>query len=249
MENNENSNFLSFQFDSGIVLERAVKVFGAHLAICNVPEVKLLENINVLHPVEKWYYNSLKFTKKKNSYLLGRYVAKKAISKLVDEEDYTSILVNKGIFNQPIVTYEQQPNIQVSITHCKCMGAAIAFPEEHPMGIDVESIHASKRSVLENQMTKSEIKVINMFAYSEGKDQMLTVIWTVKEALSKILRSGLMIPFDLLEVESIEFENGQFTSTFTNFTQYKAISFRIKDYIFSIVYPKKTRLTILNLRC
>ncbi|PGD97844.1 4'-phosphopantetheinyl transferase family protein [Bacillus wiedmannii] len=249
MEKNDNSDFLSFQLNSEIILERKDKVLRAYLSICNIPKVNLVENINVLHPSEMRYYNSLKFDNKKNNYLLGRYVAKKAISELIAEEDYINIVVNRGIFNQPIVTYEKYPNLQVSITHCKCMGAAIAFPEEHPMGIDVESIHVSKRLVMENQMTGSEIELINLFSYCADKDQMLTVIWTVKEALSKVLKCGLMIPFELLEIEYIEFENGKFISTFTNFTQYKAISFRIRDYIFSVVYPKKTRLTILKLRC
>lgn len=71
----------------------------------------------------------------------------------------------------------------------------------------------------------------------------LLLLWTAKEALSKILRCGLMVPFQLLEVENMEHQ-AYFTEVFfRNFYQYKAVSFKIQDNIIgSIACPRKTSL-------
>lgn len=200
------------------------------------------EMVSVLHPKELNYYKTLKFQKRIISYLIGRLTAKKAIALLVGETNLTKILVQAGIFTQPITTYENKQNIQVSISHCDNFGAAIAFPEAHPMGIDIEKINLEQNNVIERETTESEIKLIKEKPYSYEK--MLTVLWTVKEALSKVLKTGLMTPFKIYEVDKIEVYHDYILCFYKNFAQYIAISFIIGDYICSITYPKKTELSI-----
>lgn len=47
-------------------------------------------------------------------------------------------------------------NIQVSISHCDAIGFSTAFPEAHPMGIDVEKISPDRTDVILSQITPTE---------------------------------------------------------------------------------------------
>jgi 4'-phosphopantetheinyl transferase len=99
--------------------------------------------------------------------------------------DRCLIFIQAGIFQQPVVVSGKH-NLQVSITHCDDFGAALAFPETDPMGIDIERIGPAQRAALERQMTEAEKERMNFLpvAYDMG----ITLLWTAKEALSKVLK-------------------------------------------------------------
>jgi 4'-phosphopantetheinyl transferase EntD len=226
-----------------LTLIRPNETFKAGLCLCEFPMFAHYEGIvGFLHQQEQKYYETLKFEKRIKSYLIGRLTAKKAIASLVGDDNLAKILIQAGIFTQPIATYEGKQNIQVSISHCDDFGASIAFPEAHPMGIDIEQINIKQNEAIEREVTESEIKLIKGLPFSY--EVMLTFLWTVKEALSKVLKTGLMTPFKIYEVDKIEVQHGYMLSTYKNFAQYKVISFIIGDYICSITYPMKTELNI-----
>jgi 4'-phosphopantetheinyl transferase len=225
-----------------LVLTRPEQNFKANLCFCYLPS-RYEEIVKFLHPKEREIYEALKFEKRIRSYLLGRYVAKHAIAALVGEQDLANILIQPGVFTQPVATCANNHNIQVGITHCDDFGAAVAFPEAHPMGIDIESISPNKKGVMESQMTETEKELIITFPFSY--QEMLAFLWTMKEALSKALRTGLMTPFEIFEVNRIEVKNDCLVGYFKNFAQYKTVSFSLSShYICSIVYPMKTNLNI-----
>jgi len=199
------------------------------------------ELIQHLHIRERKDYNTLKFNKQVRSFLMGRMAAKQAVSALNNEKKLADIIIQAGIFAQPIVISSGK-NIQVSITHCEDYGTAIAFPEVHPMGIDLEKIDPLKREVLAGEITAFENKMIvsAVIQYDAG----LTLLWTVKEALAKVLKTGLMTPFEVFEISRINFCENFTICYFKNFAQYKAISFSIGNYMCSIVHPLKTDLRI-----
>ncbi len=215
----------------------------ATICFCHFsPTVHCEEMLKALHAEELQYYRTLKFEKRKESYLLGRYSAKRAVAAFMDESNLSKILIRQGIFNQPVIFYLNEKKIQVSITHCERLGAAVAFPETHPMAVDIEKINSNKNHVLETQMTEKEKELIRTF--SVPYEEMLTLFWTVKESLSKTLRTGLTAQFHIYEVNKIEKKHDYVISYFENFYQYKALSFRLGDYVFSAVCPKKIDLKI-----
>ncbi len=191
-----------------------------------------------LHAHEFTYYNTLQFQRRIKSYLIGRFVAKQAVAALTGEK-LSDIEIYHGVFAQPIVMSRKQ-NIQVSITHCDDFGLAIAFSEAHPIGIDIERVDANKNYVLERQITQSEKSRIQTLPlpFMTG----LTFLWTAKEALSKVLKTGLMTPFDIFEISKLEFINSNIFGYYKNFAQYKTISFTINNYVCSIVHPIKTEI-------
>lgn len=55
-----------------ILLKREKKNFLASFCVFNQELPYLLKNISFLHPNEKNYYNTLKYDRRKSSYLLGQ---------------------------------------------------------------------------------------------------------------------------------------------------------------------------------
>ncbi len=197
----------------------------------------------VLHQEEKMYYETLKNNRRKKSYLLGRISAKVAISEiLVVKVPLSSILIQSGIFQFPVVKNIQNQNIQISISHCDTYGITLAFPEEHPLGIDIEKINEDKIDIMKDYLCVEEFQKITTCSLSMTIGS--TLIWTVKEGLSKILKTGLTVDFKILEIDSLTKKGDVYISYFKYFGQYKAISYHIGDYICSIVLPKNTSLDL-----
>lgn len=199
------------------------------------------EAADVLHPLETAYYRTLKFEKRQKSYLIGRYAAKQAIAALTGEADLGNIAIEQGVFSQPVVKHASSRNVHVSITHCENIAAAIAFPEAFPIGIDIERIDTKHRSVFESQVTEKERELFNPGSWSY--EEFMTTVWTVKEALSKILKTGLTAPFHIFAVSKIRTDGRNAFLEFANFGQYQALSFNSGRYICSLVYPRKSEVT------
>ncbi|EJL31759.1 4'-phosphopantetheinyl transferase superfamily protein [Brevibacillus sp. BC25] len=204
--------------------------------------VDFLKIVKFLHPKEFEYYFHLEYERRVKSYLTGRYVAKKAVSVLTGEDSLDRICIEQGIFHHPVVNLPNTTNVQVSITHCDDLAAAIAFTEELPLGIDMERISVDRNKVLETQMTLKESRLLSCMPYSYETN--LTLFWTVKEALSKVLKTGLTTSFHVYEISQVEARDGVVYSLFENFPQYRTASFILGDYVCSITYPKKTEWSV-----
>lgn len=199
---------------------------------------------NFLHPKELEYWHALKFERRQQSYLLGRYCAKKAITNYNKNLNFSDIYIKPGIFEQPIVYHPGLQKIQVSLSHCGSLGAAMAFPESHPMGVDIEETHKDKEVVIASQLTPSEKLLIENKTHDNSKRiEFYTLFWTLKEALSKTLRTGLTTPFEIYAIEAITEHTGYWMAKFKNFTQYQAMAFPVgRNCICALVFPKQLHL-------
>jgi 4'-phosphopantetheinyl transferase len=221
-----------------IELNRNNKNFEAGYCFIKEELDSLLKYYNLLSYNEKKYYDDLKFERRKESYLLGRITAKHAVFE-ISKNDLESISIEFGVFHFPVVKNCPEQNIQVSISHCDNIGIALAFPEEHPMGIDIEKINSDKVCTMKTTMSMNEIELID-FHPDLTLPIGYTIIWTAKESLAKIFRTGLTIDFKILEIVSVEKIKSGYVSHFRNVSQYKAVSFHVNQYICSVVIPKKT---------
>lgn len=224
------------------------KIWKCGLCLSNIEKEELQTNRPYfLHTNEQAYFSTLLYLKRQHSYLLGRYSAKKAIAAYTGFDNLTEIWIETGVFHYPVVNHPVLRNIQVSISHCDTLGAALAFPEVFPMGIDVEEICINKIGIIERQISPAEKK---KFSLNDTAGEVSMQLWTSKEALSKILKCGLAIPFDLLEIDEMEERENIRISYFKNFKQYQASSFLLNNTMCSIVYPKKTSFTLdlINIR-
>ena len=226
-----------------IQLAREDKDYLAHLCIANGLLQDLASHANhFLHPLEKLTYSELSFERRQHSYLLGRYCAKRALNNFI-HTDLKSIYIEAGVFDFPVTHIPIENKWQVSISHCDSLCCTIAFPETHPMGIDIEKVNESNIEFLSSHITEKDRRIICELNIAD--DKAYTLIWTVKEALSKVLRCGLTSPFDIFDIKQVDSNNTYWFSEFINFPQYKAITFQLSNSVLaSIVYPRLTTLHI-----
>ena len=183
---------------------------------------------------------------------MGRLTAKLALGNLLKEPRLNSIGVNAGVFGQPSVLYRCEEAPAVSISHCDKFATAVAFPNGHPCGIDVESIDSAQADTMQSQMSDSELQ---WAAQAEGRlTQNCTLVWTAKEALSKVLKCGLMSPVEILELsEVLPLGPGQWEAHYRNFPQYKSLIWTNGSSAVSLTLPRRSeaapRPTVAEMLC
>ncbi len=229
-----------------IVLSRKEGNFQAAIALVEGELNELSLCLDRLHPKEIKRYKTFCYDLRKVSYLLGRFSAKQAIMHLTENIHPSAICIDSGVFEFPIVQCPLINNIHVSISHCDSIGLSLAFEDSHPMGIDIEKIESTNKRAMQSQITTKEktlLKNINL-----NNLQGYASLWSVKESLSKVLKTGMMLDFSLLETKTIVQENGLLTSTFVYFGQYKAISYVLGKYVISITLPKNSEFSMHRVR-
>jgi 4'-phosphopantetheinyl transferase len=212
------------------------------MAVAAWQELPTLEDraAEYLHPTELFYFRGLEFARRRQAYLLGRIAAKRAIASCTSLDDPTALEIQSGIFGQPLVVSALCPGIETSISHAAEYGLAVAFPAGHALGLDIEDCGRTVPDIMRGQMTGSELSATR----SLGVDEMtaLAVLWTAKEALSKILKCGLTVPFPVLAIETASTANGAVVCRFKTFTQYRSLTWLAGGFAVSLVTPWKTEV-------
>lgn len=217
-----------------IILTRTEKNYEAGFCVLKTTELSTADHSNWLHQNETAYFSTLRFEKRRASYLLGRIAAKQAIIALFPSLNPTDIFIDFGVFGFPVVKCAAISNIKVSISHCDNIGIAVAYPEDHPLGIDIEFIDPEQLTTISTQIQPGE-KILTTNSIAD-----YTVLWSIKEAVSKIFMTGLTIGLELLTVKEFKYAGAYYESTFVNIAQYKAISYVHERYVCSIVLPART---------
>jgi 4'-phosphopantetheinyl transferase len=78
------------------------------------------------------------------------------------------------------------PDIHFNLSHCK--EAAICVVNDHPIGVDVESIRKYTDNLVNYTMSDEEINQINS---SENPAAAFIRLWTMKEATTKLIGTGI----------------------------------------------------------
>lgn len=79
------------------------------------------------------------------------------------------------------------PNVDFNLSHCK-NGIAVAINDQ-PVGVDIESFHNIDSPLIKRTMNEAEIQQING---SDNPTMVFTQLWTRKEAVLKLLGTGLV---------------------------------------------------------
>ncbi|MGW8956330.1 4'-phosphopantetheinyl transferase family protein [Paenibacillus sp. NPDC055715] len=213
--------------------------YSIYLGACRLSSKESYSHLlSYLHHDENSSLKTFISEKRIRSYLLGRIAAKSAVSSMTGMYDWEKIGIQNGVFKQPVLIGPIFSSIQVSITHCNEFGIAVAFPAGVILGIDLEwIIRDSLPLVVLESCTEHEKQLILGFA--EDKYPLAScMIWTLKESLSKALKTGFTQSLDILEVQKIEPLKVGFRSIYTYFPQFQSLTFSIQDYLCSMTYPK-----------
>jgi 4'-phosphopantetheinyl transferase len=226
-------------------LQREDRHFKGVLVLAFDDQVYSVEALagDVLGRQESAYFSTLRHEGRRKSYLLGRYAAKLVLSELLSEQNFRAIEVVRGVFEQPIVQYVRNTGYGVTISHAGLVAAALGYPTGHPMGIDIERLDRARYETILSQLTENEIALVETGV--ADKLEVATGLWTAKEALAKVLTTGLMTPFQIYHLAEFRVIGpGTWEGFFQNFAQYKVSVWIGSSYTFAMVSPKRTAIVL-----
>lgn len=220
---------------TALELRRAARTYRAVFAWSGVGEA--VPAPALLHANELAYYRDLRAEARRRSFLLGRLAAKRALAGYFGHPCGADLEIVAGVFGQPLVRSALPEHAAISISHSGEFGCAVAFPEEHPMAIDLERIDAASVAVIKEQLTAREVAGAGEAAAEPAH---FTALWSAREALSKILRCGMTCDAHVLELADIVAVEGGLAGAYRHFGQYRFRCWIWSDYVLSMALPKNT---------
>lgn len=192
-----------------------------------------------LHPHEERHWVEAKSDERRSSYLLGRHAAKQALAGCLHEDNWRQIEIAWGVFGQPLVRYGTTVPPEISIAHTRGAAVAVACQAGHPIGVDLEHTAPPRAVGAGDVCVPSERALLLQTGHTHPGD--LLLLWTIKEALAKVLRCGLMTPLAILQIEALEASDADtYVALFKNFAQYNAVAWVLESHILAIALPRRT---------
>lgn len=164
------------------------------------------------------------------NFLYGRIAAKEALS-LLDEDAYRKDIM-KYESGQPVI---MDSSFAVSISHSKNVAVSVAYPKYLSFGIDVEFINPKRELALKKMSPRAT-------SIKEA-----TVLWTIKEALSKALGTGVVLDLETYEETDLQVSNDVYSCSFRNFSDYSGVAFCNDTLCVGMVFPVSCKMPILAL--
>ncbi len=193
---------------------------------------------------EKEQLSGFQFAAKKESYLLGRLAAKRALGGLLAEPDLRQIEIRSGIYGQPLVHHPRAGCAEVTVSHSHGLAVALAFPSEVPMGIDLETVSAISARTIIGELEASPPELAWLVSAGVDEATACGVLWTAREALGKALRIGLNSPLGILALSEIRTDGeGTWAGRYLNFPQCQCRSQAIGDRVLSLAMPRDAALS------
>ncbi len=172
---------------------------------------------DALPPDERWLapgeaatLAGLRYTKRRNEFLLRRLVTKYAVALVTgrhtDPATLAGIEVRNAASGAPYVCAEGVPvGLGVSISDragwAVCVTSPAAGPTAlTPVGCDLELVEPRTREFMGDFLTAGERRLVASRAAGDERDAMANLIWSAKESALKALGMGLRRDTQTLEV-------------------------------------------------
>jgi len=201
----------------------------------------------VLGPSELVLFEQLKFPLRRTSYFLGRLALKRALGALLKEPRTERLEILAGVFGQPLLSHPGPAQAEISLAHSQGLAVGAASTPGHPIGIDLEFIDPERQDLFPKMFPREELALLSALGIAPPVSGFL--LWAVREALSKVLRCGLTVPFEILRPRVFLPESSDpacgYRAEFENFLQYQARAWIVGGYVLAVVLPKNTSLSFL----
>lgn len=149
-----------------------------------------------LTPVERERADGMRFTKRRNDYLLGRWVGKHAVAHVlgrpVDPPALAEIAITNAEDGAPEVRIagESAP-VGISLTDRAGWGVCAVGIGDTALGCDLELVEPRSRLFVGDYFTDSERAWLEAAEGNEEWDTRANLVWSAKESALKVLRTGL----------------------------------------------------------
>ena len=191
-----------------------------------------------MSPNELTEFQKQKTEAAKSSFCFGKMTGKYAASTFLNRP-LDTIEIDHGVFGYPVLKPDPK-GYCISIAHTETAGLAVCFPETCMMGVDLEKIDLRNLPVIESVLGDTE-KGLGLNLQIQ-KLELFHILWSVREALSKAIRTGFLIPMELLEIQAINNLGNNLQLSFKHFKPFEAKVFLKSEHVFAFVYP--TRVTV-----
>ena len=140
----------------------------------------------ILSPREQAFYKTLRFPKRRSEWLGGRCALKRLVSAETAGHVLTEIEILAQSSGKPQLLVNNKPvPWAFSLTHSHGFAVAALSTKARFLGIDLEKI--------EHRMEAWKTDFFHPSELTQEGDEFLTALWTQKEALVKLLGTGLTL--------------------------------------------------------
>jgi 4'-phosphopantetheinyl transferase len=189
-------------------------------------------------------YGALRLAQKQQAFLLGRLAAKRALGAFLSESDMRRIEIRSGVFGQPLLHHSRAGGVEVSVSHSHGLAVAMAYPDEFPIGVDLETVAAGSAVTILGELQISDAEKAWLAARTVGPTTACGILWTAREALGKSMKIGLNCPLGILSLGHIEHAGATaWIGRYANFPQSRCLSQEIDGRVLSIAMPRVVELT------
>lgn len=156
-----------------------------------------------LSAAEQEQYAALRFAKRRDEWLLGRWTAKQLVQRVLCERAGKRSALNRlQIFNDPagapfVGGEGGEWNLTLSLSHSH--GKALALVGEGMVGADMERIQPQPPGLFDPYFTPAEMAQVDQVA-AELRETLLIAIWSAKEAALKAIHKGLYVEPRTVEI-------------------------------------------------
>ncbi len=179
-----------------------------------------------LTPGETNVLRGLKFPKRRQDWLLGRWTAKSALQRLSRVQrslsDWQIAAAEDGA---PIISFcGNSSEFHLSLSHSNGHSLCVLVLDTPRVGCDLERIEERSRTFEETFFTASELKLLEQHP-SNRRAGLVTLIWSAKESVLKALRKGLKADTRRISIHSVTPEQPGHWSAFEAMDKHGGDSF------------------------
>jgi 4'-phosphopantetheinyl transferase len=141
---------------------------------------------------ERAVLDGLRFPKRRNDWLLGRWTVKRAIREYQPHKDpaLSSLEIRAAADGAPEAFRLGEPAaVSISISHSNNRSMCVVGSPEISVGCDLEQIEQQEIKFFEDYFAPEEIALLQNA--SAERNLVAYLIWSAKETILKILREGL----------------------------------------------------------
>jgi 4'-phosphopantetheinyl transferase len=148
---------------------------------------------------------SMRFTKRRNEYLVRRYAGKCAVAAAVGLPADPASLGRIGVLNRrtgaPFVEVDERAlGLDISLTDRAGWAVCLVGPDLGAVGVDLEIVEPRSDGFVRDFLTPAEQAVVAAAPGPDGHDATANLIWSAKESALKVLRTGLRADTRTVEV-------------------------------------------------
>lgn len=164
-----------------------------------------------LSPQECQKLSAMRFPKRRDAWLLGRWAAKSLIHNLPDYQNHSmpEIEIKNTPEGVPVICLpggRTSPDC-LSISHSGPLAfCALTQAPALMVGVDLEKIEPRSEDFIQDYFTPGEQRLVGSFPL-EAKHAAVTLIWSMKEAMLKAIGVGLRWDTRQVEIREIRNEN------------------------------------------